>query len=226
MTVGKLVRCVAAPFFAFSLGMSGAGTAADMERGARAFGACAACHSLEPGRNLTGPSLSGLWGRKAGSLEGFPRYSPALTESGVVWNEQTLDRWLLDPNALVKGSFMEFGGVKDDGVRTDLIAYLKTASEPGRPVAARARGLPDLKTAPPAARIVAIRHCKESFYVTNGAGATRPFWEFNLRFKIDTSASGPAPGVPVMVGQGMQGDRAQVVFSKAREISAFVRDEC
>src|SRR5687767_3291657 len=79
-----------------------AGTAAsagDAGRGARAFGACAACHSLEPERSLTGPSLSGVWGRKAGSLDGFARYSRALKESGLVWNEQTLDRWLRDPAA-------------------------------------------------------------------------------------------------------------------------------
>lgn len=212
---------------AFALGAAGAASAADdKERGARAFGACAACHSLEPGRHLTGPSLSGLWDRKAGALDDFLRYSPALTKSGLVWNEQALDRWLRNPEALVRGNFMQFGGVKDDRARADLIAFLKTASEPGSPLAGKPRVFPDLKNAPPGARIVAIRHCRDTYQVTDGAGETRPFWDFNLRFKTDASASGPAPGAPVMVGQGMQGDRAQVVFSNPGEISGFIRDGC
>lgn len=213
----------------FTFALAGRGSASaggDKERGARAFGACAACHSLEPGRNLTGPTLSGVWGRKAGTLDGFSRYSSALTKSGLVWNEQTLDRWLRNPDALVQGNFMQFGGVKDDRARADLIAFLKTASEPGSPLAAKPRAFPDLKNAPPVARIVAIRHCKDTYQVTNGAGETRPFWDFNLRFKTDASASGPAPGAPVMVGQGMQGDRAQVVFSSPGEISGFIRNGC
>ncbi len=224
----RVVRLTnAATLFAFALaGAGAAGAAGDKERGARAFSACAARHALEPGRNLTGPSLSGLWGRKAGTLDGFLRYSPALTKSGLVWNEQALDRWLRNPEALVQGNFMQFGGVKDDQARADLIAFLKTASEPGSPLAGTPRVFPDLKNAPPGARIVAIRHCRDTYQVTNGAGETRPFWDFNLRFKTDASASGPAPGAPVMVGQGMQGDRAQVVFSNPGEISGFIRDGC
>jgi len=63
-------------------------------RGQRVFGACAACHSLQPDRNMTGPSLSGLWHRKAGALESFSRYSPALKSSGVIWDDNTLDPWI------------------------------------------------------------------------------------------------------------------------------------
>ena len=227
MTRRFVRRCAVTSLCAFALGAAGAGSAAgDKERGARAFGACAACHSLEPGRHLTGPSLSGLWGRKAGTHGDFLRYSRALKDSGLVWNEQTLDRWLRNQEALVQGNFMQFDGVKDDRARADLIAFLKAASEPGSPLAGKPRPFPDLKSAPPGARIAAIRHCKDSYYVTNGTGETRPFWEFNLRFKTDASASGPAPGAPVMVGQGMQGDRAQVVFSNPGEISGFIRDGC
>lgn len=220
-------RQLAAPLAAITLAAAGTASAAgEEERGARAFGACVACHSLEPGRHLTGPSLSGLMGRKAGTLGDFPRYSQALKDSGLVWTEQTLDRWLRDPEVLVHGNFMRFGGVKDDKVRSDLIAFLKAASAPGSPLAGKPRVFPDLKSAPPSARIAAIRHCKDSYYLTDAAGETRPYWEFNLRFKTDASASGPAPGTPVLVGQGMQGDRAQVVFSAPREISAFIREGC
>jgi len=140
MTRRFVRRCAVTSLCAFALGAAGAGSAAgDKERGARAFGACAACHSLEPGRHLTGPSLSGLWGRKAGTHGDFLRYSRALKDSGLVWNEQTLDRWLRNPEALVQGNFMQFGGVKDDRARADLLAFLKAASEPGGQYAGKRR---------------------------------------------------------------------------------------
>src|SRR5262245_29865440 len=71
--------------------------AGDAENGARAFRVCGACHSLEPGRHKTGPSLAGVLGRKAGTAEGFHRYSAALKGADVVWNETTLDAWIADP---------------------------------------------------------------------------------------------------------------------------------
>ena len=200
--------------------------AGDAQRGAKVFGNCAACHALAPELNLTGPSLSGLWGRKAAGLESFVRYSDALRKSGLVWNEQSLDEWLRDPQAVVPGNFMAFPGLKDERSREDLIAFLKAASQPGSALAGKPRGLPNLKDAPEDALVKAIRHCKDSYFVTDGAGKTIPFWEFNLRFKTDASASGPRPGSPVMVGQGMQGDRAQVVFSHPGEISRFIREAC
>src|SRR5438034_4511675 len=69
----------------------------DPARGQRVFNACAACHSLEPNRNMSGPSLAELWNRKAGALASFPRYSPELKSSGVVWDDRTLDAWINDP---------------------------------------------------------------------------------------------------------------------------------
>lgn len=50
---------------------------------------------------MTGPSLSGVWNRKAGSLASFPRYSSALKSSGIVWNDKTLDAWIKDPQHLI-----------------------------------------------------------------------------------------------------------------------------
>lgn len=200
--------------------------AGDIERGAKAFGACAACHTAEPGRHLTGPSLAGVWGRKAGAVEGFPRSSAALRSSGIVWDERSLDAWLANPEKTVPGNFMQFGGIADAKVRADLVAYLRASTEGKAPPARRAAALPDLKKAPPHAVVSAMRHCGDTYFVTNGAGATLPFWDFNLRFKTDSSASGPAPGRPVLVGQGMQGDRAQVVFARFEEISAFIREDC
>jgi cytochrome c len=87
----------------FLLGASISSSAAvegDAAAGARAFRACAACHSVELNRNMTGPSLAGVSNRKAGGLASFPRYSQAIKQSGVVWNDQSLDRYLENPAAL------------------------------------------------------------------------------------------------------------------------------
>jgi cytochrome c len=72
-------------------------------RGERMYRACVACHSLEPNRNMTGPSLAEVWNRKAGSLPSFPRYSPALKSAGIIWTDDTLDEWIKDPAALHSG---------------------------------------------------------------------------------------------------------------------------
>jgi len=85
---------------------------------------CGACHSLD--ENRAGPAHRGVYGRKAGAAKGFD-YSPALKASRIVWNEKTLDRWLTDPEKLVRGQKMAFT-VPDAKDRADLIAYLKKAS--------------------------------------------------------------------------------------------------
>lgn len=213
---------VAAALFAATTAFA----AGDAERGARAFSACLACHSLEPDRHLTGPSLAGVWGRKAGDAAAYRRYSDALKKSGVVWNEQALDAWLRDPQKLVPGNSMQFPGLPDERARADLIAFLKAASEGKAARVPKTPPLPDLKKASPVATIASIRHCGDSYFVTNAKGETLAFWEFNLRFKTDSSPTGPEPGKPVLVGQGMQGDRAQVVFSSPAEISRFIREGC
>jgi cytochrome c len=82
-------------------------------RGARLFQSCAACHSLEANKNMTGPSLAGVWNRKAGTVESFTRYSPSLVSSGIVWNDQTLDAWIANPQHVVPGNTMTFPGIKE-----------------------------------------------------------------------------------------------------------------
>ena len=112
---------------------SGAAQAAgDAARGQRAYQKCFACHSLVPGeRNLQGPSLVALWGRRAGALPDF-EYSAALIEAGrardLRWDEATLDAFLTDPQRTVPGIAMGFFGIKDVAERADLIAYLKDAA--------------------------------------------------------------------------------------------------
>jgi len=78
-----------------------AAAAGDPKRGAQVFQACMACHSVKPGEHLTGPSLAHIWNRKAGTGEGFLRYSDALKRTDIVWSEATLDKWLSDSAQLV-----------------------------------------------------------------------------------------------------------------------------
>jgi len=88
-----------------------------------AFAVCASCHSISPGRHGAGPSLAGVWGAKAGSRPGYG-YSPALQRSGVVWNAQTLDRWLQGPMQMVPGTRMVMG-LPNPEARQAVIAYLQ-----------------------------------------------------------------------------------------------------
>jgi cytochrome c len=173
---------------------------------------------------MTGPSLAHVWQRKAAGAPGFNRYSEALKKSGLVWNEATLDKWLADPAALVPGTSMAFPGLKNAGQRHDIVAYLRAASE--GEVAAPGARRPNLKTAPPEARVVALRHCGDTYTVETADGQSEKIWEFNLRLKTDSSRYGPAPGQPVAIGAGMRGDRASIVFAKPEEISAFVKAGC
>ena len=197
----------------------------DAQRGAKLFPQCAACHTLEPGRNLTGPSLANLFGRKAGTVSSFLRYSDALKRSSVVWDEKTLDAWLKDPEKLIPGNDMTFPGIKDDQARRELIAYLRAAdTTPG--MQRMGPRMPNLKMAKPETIVKTIRHCGDTYFVTTGDGKTEKVWEFNLRFKSDTSDSGPAPGKPVLLGVGMRGDRAAVVFAQPGEISAAIEQKC
>ena len=209
----------------------------DPETGARVYRACAACHSLEPGKHRTGPSLAGIWAKKAGTVEGFHRYSPALESAAVSWSERTLDAWLADPEAFIPGNRMTFPGVRDQQARADLIAYLEVAtaegaSPPSRPGGGGMMGgmagaeMPDLEAVGPEQRVTAIRYCEDTYHVTTAAGESIPFWEFNLRFKTDSSEKGPRKGHPALLPASMMGDRAFVIFAAPEEISAFIEARC
>ena len=93
----------------------------DAAKGKVLYQACAACHAID--ENDVGPKHRGVVGRRAGSLPDYA-YSPALKRSGITWDESTLDRWLVNPSALVPGTKMFFK-VDDAQARADLIAYLK-----------------------------------------------------------------------------------------------------
>lgn len=186
---------------------------------------------------MTGPSLAGIWGRKAGTVEGFTRYSDALKESGIVWDEHTLDAWLEDPSSFLPGNRMTFRGVPDEAQRQDLIEYLRSVSSAERAPSdkgdddasqetSRQGQLLDLKTLDSNNRITSITHCGDTYTVTVETRESFKFWEFNLRIKTDSSENGPMPGKPVLIPSGMMGDRAFVVFSTPSEISTFIESQC
>jgi cytochrome c len=82
---------------------------------------CTGCHAMESDRE--GPRLAGVFGRKAGSVAGFS-YSQGLKSSGILWTDATLERWLSDPDMVVKDNSMSISVPKAED-RKDLIAYLK-----------------------------------------------------------------------------------------------------
>lgn len=203
------------------------------ERGAQVFRLCAACHSLRPGEHLTGPSLAHIWKRKAGSVEGFRRYSDAIRQSGVTWDQATLDGWLSDPAAFIPGTTMTFPGVKQSQPRQDLIAYLKAVAEGSAPAPAKGgRGMMgmggpmDLRALPAEAQVASIRHCGDTYTIATADGKTERIWEFNLRLKIDSSSKGPPAGKPVVIGAGMRGDRVSIVFASPAEIGQAIKESC
>jgi cytochrome c len=90
-----------------------------------AFAQCAACHSVEAGKNGVGPSLAGVFGSKAGSVAGYT-YTPANMNSGLTWDEATLDEYLTAPMKKIPGTKMSYAGMADAAQRKALIDYLKT----------------------------------------------------------------------------------------------------
>jgi cytochrome c len=208
--------------------------AGDAKRGAQLFRQCMACHSTEEGEQMTGPSLAHIWGRKAGSVEGFARYSDAMKHADVTWNEAALDKWLADPERFIPGTSMTFPGLKQPRDRQDVAAYLKAVAENTAPQAERGEkgmmgtrgGKADLRKAPPDAQVKALSHCGDTYTVETADGKKNKVWEFNLRLKTDSSKRGPLPGNPVIVGAGMQGDRASIVFASPKEISGFIKQSC
>ena len=97
----------------------------DAPRPAVAFAACASCHTVTPGQNGIGPSLAGVFGRKAGMAPGFV-YSEAMKDAGKTWDEATLDTYLANPMGVVPGTRMTYMGQSDPAKRKAVIEYLKT----------------------------------------------------------------------------------------------------
>ena len=118
------VVCAASAILALLPGEAGA---FDNDKAKKSFKKCASCHAIGPeAENRVGPQLNGLGNRPYGALEGY-QYSPAFkkaSESGAVWNAETLDQFLLKPKAIVRGTKMAFGGIRDDEERRNLVSWL------------------------------------------------------------------------------------------------------
>jgi cytochrome c len=90
---------------------------------------CRECHSFVKDDNRLGPSLYGVVGRKAGTENGY-NYTQSMADSGVVWTEATLDKWIADPGAVIPGNGMSppYSGIADPAIRARIIAFLKSIS--------------------------------------------------------------------------------------------------
>jgi cytochrome c len=88
------------------------------------------------------------------------------------------------------------------------------------------RNAPNLKKLDAEDRVQTITYCEDTYAVTTANGQTRKFWERNLRLKTDASAEGPERNAPALVGAGMMGDRADVIFADPSEISGFIVSKC
>jgi cytochrome c len=87
---------------------------------------CRTCHTMKEGDNRQGPSLAGIIGRRAGSLPGF-NYSPSMKQSGITWDEATLDQFIANPEQVVHGNTMKpFGGITDAAQRKTIVDFLKS----------------------------------------------------------------------------------------------------
>jgi len=117
----------------------------DVAHGRQVFKKCQACHSMQPGKNMLGPSLAGIVGSKAGEVANYS-FSPAMKQSGITWTAEKLDAYLLEPQKVVPGNKMPFPGLKTNDERTDVIAFLASSAN-----AAPASGNPAVAPPAPAA---------------------------------------------------------------------------
>ena len=107
------------------IGAAGGALAQDVEAGTNSFKKCLPCHRVGPeAKNLVGPVLNGLEGRKSGTIEGY-NYSEANKNSGITWNESVFKEYIKDPRAKIPGTKMVFAGIKNEQEVNDLWAYLK-----------------------------------------------------------------------------------------------------
>ena len=112
--------------------MAATAAAADIANGKAVFAKCRACHQVgEKAKNLVGPLLNGLFGRKAGTIEGF-NYTEANKNSGIVWDDAVFREYIKNPKAKIPNTKMVFAGIPDDQDIDDLIAYLKQFGPDGK----------------------------------------------------------------------------------------------
>lgn len=116
----------------FVCGMMHGAAAQDAAAGEKVFVQCRACHQVgEKAKNAVGPVLNGLFGRKAGTVEGY-NYSDANKNSGITWDEATFAEYIKNPRAKIPGTKMVYAGLKDEGQIKNLIAFLQQFDASGK----------------------------------------------------------------------------------------------
>lgn len=126
MTMMKRAAGILGFTAAMTMGISLA-QAGDAAEGEKVFKKCKACHVVDSEKNRLGPHLVGVIGREAGSVEGF-KYSKAMQESGITWDETTIAEYLADPKGYIPKNKMAFPGLKKEEDVANVIAYLKEAA--------------------------------------------------------------------------------------------------
>ena len=117
--------------FALTVGVAGAASAQDAAAGEKVFAKCKACHVIDAPTNRVGPSLHGVIGRTAGTVEGF-KYSESMIQhgkDGLVWNNENLEKYLADPKGFIPKNKMAYPGLKNADDRANVIAYIDQASK-------------------------------------------------------------------------------------------------
>jgi nitrite reductase (NO-forming) len=160
----------------------------DAAAGRLVFRKCQACHSMEPGKTILGPSLAGIMGRKAGSDPGY-NYSPSMKQANIVWDAKTLDAYLSDPQKVVPGNKMPFPRLKTDHDRADVIAYFAAPATAASAATTQQQAPATTKQTPPAA----------ANQGTQGAASADAGYSFDAKY---TLRSGIADGRMVYLGVG------------------------
>ena len=116
-------------FTFFSLIITTPVFAQDFEKGKKVYRKCKACHTIASGaKHRVGPNLYQIINRKAGSAEGY-RYSKSMKSSEIIWDENNLSLYLINPRKFIKGTKMAFAGLKKETDRADVIHYIKEMSK-------------------------------------------------------------------------------------------------
>ena len=117
---------------AFTAGWSAPAAAGDAAAGQRVYNQCRPCHQVgEKARHTVGPTLNGLFGRKAGTVDGY-NFSRANRDSGVVWDEDNFRTYIRNPRQAMPGTKMAYAGLRRDDQIEDLIAYLRQFEPDGK----------------------------------------------------------------------------------------------